>query len=73
MRRRLQSLGVPSAGKACNGAWLALVGAVHWKMLADLPGTADGTAHHRHTWNGGDRAGYIAGRLRAAHDPDGPE
>ncbi len=73
LQRRLQRLGVPSASKARNGAWLALVGAVHWKMLADLLGAADGTAHHWHKWNGGDRASYVASRLRAAQTPTGPE
>ncbi|MFI5688470.1 hypothetical protein [Streptomyces sp. NPDC051636] len=73
LQRRLQRLGIPSANKARNGAWLALVGAVHWKMLADLLGAADGTAHHWHKWNGGDRASYVASRLRAAQAPTGPE
>ncbi|MEU6237651.1 hypothetical protein [Kitasatospora sp. NPDC047058] len=73
LQRRLQRLGVHSTGKARNGAWLALVGAVHWKMLADLLGAADGTAHHWHKWNGGDRAGYVASRLRAAQAPTSPE
>ncbi|MFJ4648178.1 hypothetical protein ACIP6Q_32260 [Streptomyces bobili] len=73
LQRRLQRLGVPSASKARNGAWLALVGAVHWKMLADLLGAADGTAHSWHKWNGGDRASYVASRLRAAQAPTSPE
>jgi len=33
-------------------------------MLADLLGAANGTAHSWHKWNGGDRASYVASRLR---------
>jgi hypothetical protein len=33
-----------------------LVGSVHWKMLADLLGVADGTASAWHEENGADRA-----------------
>ncbi|MCX4573277.1 hypothetical protein OHB41_08800 [Streptomyces sp. NBC_01571] len=73
LQRRLKQLGVPSISKARNGAWLALVGAVHWKMLADLLGAADGTAHTWHTLNGGDRASYVASRLKDAHTPTGAE
>ncbi|MFG2683477.1 hypothetical protein ACGFYH_32065, partial [Streptomyces sp. NPDC048392] len=73
LQKRLKRLGVPSVSKARNGAWLALVGAVHWKMLADILGSADGTAHTWHTFNGGDRASYVASRLKAAQAMTGPE
>ncbi|MFF3403055.1 hypothetical protein ACFYW6_31720 [Streptomyces sp. NPDC002659] len=73
LQRRLNRLGIPSVSKARNGAWLALVGAVHWKMPADLLGTADGTAHTWHRLNGGDRASYVASRLKAAQAPTQPE
>ncbi|MER6651305.1 hypothetical protein ABT248_12260 [Streptomyces sp. NPDC000971] len=73
LQRRLKCLGVPSVSKARNGAWLALVGAVHWKMLADLLGAADGTAHTWHALNGGDRASYVASRLKAVQAQAGPE
>ena len=42
-------------------------------MLADLLGLADGTAHNWHRFNGGDRASYVASRLKAAHAPAEPE
>ncbi|MFJ2644369.1 hypothetical protein [Streptomyces sp. NPDC087511] len=73
LQRRLSRLGIPSVSKARNGAWLALVGAVHWKMLANILGAADGTAHTWHTLNGGDRASYVASRLKAAQARAGPE
>ncbi|WP_431983800.1 hypothetical protein [Streptomyces qinglanensis] len=73
LQQRLKRLGVPSTSKARNGAWLALVGAVHWKMLADLLGVVDGTAAAWHQWNGGGRASYVASRLRAAQAPTSPE
>ncbi|MFD7912308.1 hypothetical protein ACFV30_16515 [Streptomyces sp. NPDC059752] len=73
LQRRLSRRGIPSVSKARNGAWLALVGAVHWKMLADLLGAADGTAHAWYKINGGDRASYVASRLRAAQVPTSPE
>ncbi|MFF5019461.1 hypothetical protein [Streptomyces sp. NPDC001165] len=61
LQRRLARLGIPSTSKARNGAWLAMVGAVQWKkMLADLLGAADGTAHTWRQLNGGDRASYVA-------------
>ncbi len=41
-------------------------------MLADLLGAADGTAHAWHQWNGGDRASYVASRLKAAQHPQAP-
>jgi hypothetical protein len=44
LQGRLRKPGIPSTRTARNGAWLALVGSVHWKMLADLLGVADGTA-----------------------------
>lgn len=61
---RLRKLGISSTRTARNGAWLALVGSVHWKMLADLLGVADGTASAWHKENGSDRASYVAARLR---------
>lgn len=73
LQQRLQRLGIPGVSKARNGAWLALVGAVHWKMLADLLGAADGTAHAWHKWNGGDRASYVASRLRTTNTVNSPE
>ncbi|MGH4017514.1 MAG: hypothetical protein ACRDSL_27055 [Pseudonocardiaceae bacterium] len=69
----LRKLGVPSVRAARNGAWLSLVGSVHWKMLADLLGVADTTACAWHKENGGDRASYVASRLRQAHRTAGPE
>jgi hypothetical protein len=73
LQRRLTRLGIPSTSKARNGAWLAMVGAVHWKMLADLLGLADGTAHNWHKLNGEDRASYVASRLKASQAPTEPE
>ncbi|MFE0420062.1 hypothetical protein [Streptomyces tendae] len=73
LQRRLNRLGIPSTSKARNGAWLAMVGAVHWKMLADLLGLADGTAHNWHKINGGDRASYVASRLKASQAATEPE
>jgi hypothetical protein len=73
LQKRLSRLGIPSISLARDGAWLALVGAVHWKMLADILGTADGTAHAWHQHNGGDRASYVASRLKTAQAPSGPE
>jgi hypothetical protein len=49
-----------------------LVGAAHWKMLADLLGVADSTASAWHKENGSDRASYVASRLRGQQSPDGP-
>lgn len=71
LHTRLRKVGVPSIRTARNGAWLALVGAVHWKMLADLLGVADSTASAWHKENGSDRASYVATRLRQR--PHGPE
>ncbi|WP_133116451.1 hypothetical protein [Amycolatopsis antarctica] len=73
LQARLRKLGVPSTRTARNGAWLALVGAVHWKMLADLLGVADSTASAWHKENGGDRASYVASRLRQPQRQHGPE
>lgn len=73
LQTRLRKLGVPSARTARNGAWLSLVGAVHWKMLADLLGVADTTASAWHRENGGDRASYVASRLRQGQRTAGPE
>jgi hypothetical protein len=53
-----------SWASARNGAWLSLIGSVHWKMLADLLGVTDTTASAWHRENGGDRASYVASRLR---------
>jgi hypothetical protein len=72
LQTRLRKLGIPSA-RARNGAWLALVGSLHWKMLADLLGVADTTANVWHRENGGDRASYVASRLRQGQDSAGPE
>ncbi|MFE7332314.1 hypothetical protein ACFU8W_47180 [Streptomyces sp. NPDC057565] len=73
LQRRLTRLGIPSTSKARNGAWLAMVGAVHWNMLADLLGLADGAAHNWHKLNGGGRASYVASRLRAVKTPTSME
>ncbi|PXY17758.1 hypothetical protein BA062_37035 [Prauserella flavalba] len=73
LQTRLRKLGVPSARTARNGAWLSLVGSVHWKMLADLLGVADTTASTWHRENGGDRASYVASRLRQGQSMAGPE
>ncbi|WP_344867227.1 hypothetical protein [Amycolatopsis ultiminotia] len=73
LQARLRRLGIPSARTARNGAWLSLVGSVHWKMLADLLGVADTTASAWHKENGGDRASYVASRLRHGHTHTGPE
>ncbi|WP_158887898.1 hypothetical protein [Amycolatopsis anabasis] len=72
LQGRLRKLGIPSTRTARNGAWLALVGSVHWKMLADLLGVADGTASTWHKENGCD-ASYVATRLRQQHQPTGPD
>jgi hypothetical protein len=63
----------PTPPTARNGAWLALVGAVHWKMLADLLGVADSTASAWHKENGTDRARYVAARLRQQAQAAEPE
>jgi hypothetical protein len=73
LQSRLRKLGVPGTRTARNGAWLALVGAVHWKMLADLLGVADSTASAWHKENGSDRASYVAARLRQHSQPRGPQ
>jgi hypothetical protein len=73
LQTRLRKLGVPSVRTARNGAWLSLVGSVHWKMLADLLGVADITASAWHRENGGDRASYVASRLREGQRTAGPE
>lgn len=72
LQARLRRQGIPSTRTARNSAWLALVGSVHWKMLADLLGVADSTASAWHKENGGDRASYVATRLRQQHQPAGP-
>jgi hypothetical protein len=59
---RLCKLAIPSARTARNG-WLALVGSVYGKMLADLLGVADTTASVWHRENRGDHASYVASRL----------
>ncbi|GAA3083715.1 hypothetical protein GCM10010464_54750 [Pseudonocardia yunnanensis] len=73
LQARLRKLGVPSTRTARNGAWLSLVSSVHWKMLADLLGVADTTASAWHRKNGGDRASYVASRLRQGERAAGPE
>lgn len=73
LQARLRKLGVPSARTARNGAWMSLVGSVHWKMLADLLGVADTTASAWHRENGGDRASYVASRLRQGQRSVAPE
>jgi hypothetical protein len=73
LQNRLRKLGVPSARTARNGAWLSLVSWVHWKMLADLLGVADTTVSAWHRENGGDRASYVASRLRQEQRIAGPE
>ena len=72
LQGRLRKLGIPSTRTARNGAWLALVGSVHWKVLADLLGVADGTASAWHKESGADRASYVAARLRRQHQPPNP-
>ncbi|MER6173820.1 hypothetical protein [Streptosporangium sp. NPDC001681] len=62
-----------SARLARNGALLAMVDQVHWKLLADLLGISDNTAYRWHTASGGDRASYVASRLKQAATVDGPE
>ncbi|WP_158012958.1 hypothetical protein [Streptomyces sp. Root369] len=42
-------------------------------MVADILGLADGTAHNWHKLNGGDRASYVASRLKAAQAPTKPQ
>jgi hypothetical protein len=63
LSRRLNALGI-SVRLARNGALLAMVGHVHWKVLADLLGVSDSAAQRWHAANGGDRASYIASRLK---------
>ena len=67
---RLNALGI-SVRRARNGAILGMVGHVHWKVLSDLLGMADSTAQRWHYASGGDRASYVASRLRvqAAKEP----
>lgn len=73
LQGQLRKLGIPSTRTARNGAWLALVVSVHWKMLADLLGVADGTASAWHKENGSDRASYVAVRRRKQGPSDGPQ
>jgi hypothetical protein len=73
LQTRLRKLGIPSSRAARNGAWLSLVGSVHWKMLADLLGVADTTASAWQRENGTDRASYVASRLRQEQRTAGPE
>ncbi|MGW1811315.1 hypothetical protein [Streptomyces sp. NPDC002078] len=72
-QRGLTGLGIPSTSKARNRAWLAMVGAVHWRMLAEFLGLAEGTAHNWHKLNGGDPVSYVASRLKTSQAPAGPE
>jgi len=71
--RRLRTLGIPNARLARNGALLAMVDSVHWKLLADLLGVADSTAQRWHAAAGGDRASYVASRLKLAAATEHPE
>jgi hypothetical protein len=63
LSRRLNTLGI-TVRLARNGALLAMVGHVHWKVLADLLGFSDSAAQRWHAANGGDRASYVASRLK---------
>ncbi|MFD7604863.1 hypothetical protein ACFWAN_31015 [Streptomyces mirabilis] len=52
----------------------------HVEVTRTMPGPdgtqmphADGTAHNWHKLNGGDRASYVASRLKASQAPKGPE
>ncbi|QFZ20545.1 hypothetical protein [Saccharothrix syringae] len=64
LARRLKTLGINKVRHARNGALLALVGSVHWKLLADLLGISDSAAQRWHVAAGGDRASYVASRLK---------
>jgi hypothetical protein len=69
--RRLQALGITKARLARNGAQLAMVGSIHWTLLADLMGISHSTAQRWHLAAGADRASYVASRLRQHAAPTG--
>ncbi|WP_335935897.1 hypothetical protein [Streptomyces sp. PTD5-9] len=73
LARRLAAHGIPAARLARNGAILAMVDNIHWKLVADLLGLADQTAYQWHHINGGDRASYVASRLKKHSAPASPE
>ena len=60
--RRLNALGI-TVRLTRNGALLAMVGHVHWKVLADLLGVSNTAAQRWHAAAGGDRTSYVASRL----------
>lgn len=64
LARRLKGLGIKNMRYARNGALLAMVGSVHWKLLADLLGISDSAAQRWHAAAGADRASYVASRLK---------
>lgn len=69
---RSRQVGVPNARRARNGALLAMVDQVHGKLMADLLGISDSAAFRWHLASGGDRASYVASRIRLSR-PAGPE
>ncbi len=73
LSERLIRHGIPATRPARNGAWLSLVSSVHWKMLADLIGTCDATAHRWHKHSATDRASYVAMRMKDQPPPSAPE
>ncbi|MEV6056210.1 hypothetical protein [Streptomyces sp. NPDC052107] len=73
LSERLIRHGIPATRLARNGAWLSLVSSVHWKMLADLIGTCDATAHRWHKHSATDRASYVAMRMKDRPPPSAPE
>lgn len=73
LSERLVRHGIPATRLARNGAWLSLVSSVHWKMLADLIGTCNATAHRWHLHSATDRASYVAMRLKDQPPPSAPE
>src|SRR5206468_3769701 len=72
LSRRLKTLGIQNIRHARNGALLAMVGSVHWKLLTDLLGSSGSAAQRWHVAAGGDRASYVASRLKqdAATGPE---
>ena len=73
LARRLKALGVKEIRLARNGALLAMVGSVHWKLLTDLLGISGSAAQRWHVAAGGDRASYVASRLKRDTARTGPE
>lgn len=73
LARRLKALGVKEIRLARNGALLAMVGSVHWKLLTDLLGISGSAAQRWHVTAGGDRASYVASRLKRDTATTGPE